>query len=197
MAAARCAINRRKRARAMQIAHTIVNRHALIQRRPACFARAATRRFGARLMRVDDRPTLAAPDDDPYLWLEEIEGERALPFVARQNTLTLEKFGGPGFARDRDTLAAIYDRPDNIPHVSRAGGVLYNLWKDAQNPRGLWRQTTLDEFRKEQPRWETLLDVARRQRRSDTARIRRGREGVRRGRLRAVRSQGRRAMARR
>jgi prolyl oligopeptidase len=113
------------------------------------------------MLPMDDRPTLIAPDDDPYLWLEEIEGERALAFVARQNQLTLDKFAGPGFARDRDALAAIYDRPDNIPYVSRSDGVLYNLWKDEKNPRGLWRRTTLDEFRKEQPQWETLLDVDR------------------------------------
>ena len=110
-------------------------------------------------MSVDDRPTIAAPDDDPYLWLEEIEGERALDFVERQNTLTVEKFGGTGFARDRDILAAIYDRPDNIPYVSRRGGVLTNFWKDANNPRGIWRKTTLEEFRKPNPKWETLLDV--------------------------------------
>ena len=36
-------------------------------------------------MPIDDRPTLAAPDDDPYLWLEDIEGERALAFVEQQN----------------------------------------------------------------------------------------------------------------
>jgi prolyl oligopeptidase len=112
-------------------------------------------------MRVDDRPTLAVPDDDPYLWLEEIEGERALAFVAQQNKLTLDKFGGAGFARDRDTLAAIYDRPDNIPYVGRGGGLLYNLWKDAKNPRGLWRRTTLAEFRKDDPAWEILLDIDR------------------------------------
>jgi prolyl oligopeptidase len=56
-------------------------------------------------------------------------------------------------------LAAIYDRPDNIPFVSRRGGFLYNLWKDANCPRGIWRRTTLDEFRKPDPSWETLLDI--------------------------------------
>jgi prolyl oligopeptidase len=116
-------------------------------------------RLWSQTMSVDDRPTIAAPDDDPYLWLEEIEGERALDFVERQNTLTVEKFGGTGFARDRDILAAIYDRPDNIPYVSRRGGVLTNFWKDANNPRGIWRKTTLEEFRKPNPKWETLLDV--------------------------------------
>jgi prolyl oligopeptidase len=110
-------------------------------------------------MALDDRPTLEAPDDDPYLWLEEIEGVRALEFVDRQSRLTLQAFGGPAFERDRDTLAAIYDRPDNIPYVSRSDGLLYNLWKDAGHPRGLWRRTTMDEFRKPDPFWETLLDI--------------------------------------
>lgn len=110
-------------------------------------------------MSVDDRPTLGAPDDDPWLWLEEVEGARALDFVERQNRLTLDKFGGAAFERDRDALAAIYDRPDNIPYVGRRGDDLHNLWKDAANPRGLWRRTTLTEFRKASPAWETMLHI--------------------------------------
>jgi prolyl oligopeptidase len=110
-------------------------------------------------MRIDDRPTLAAPDDDPYLWLEEIEGERALAFVDLQNKLTLEKFGDAGFAADRDILAAIYDRPDNIPFIARRGAFVYNIWKDANNPRGIWRRTTLAEFRGPTPQWDTILDL--------------------------------------
>jgi prolyl oligopeptidase len=110
-------------------------------------------------MSVDDRPTLNAPDDDPWLWLEEVEGARALEFVERQNLMTLDRFGGAAFERDRDLLAAIFDRPDNIPYVGRSGGLLYNTWKDAEHPRGLWRRTTLDEFRKATPSWETILDV--------------------------------------
>jgi prolyl oligopeptidase len=112
-------------------------------------------------MPIDDRPTIAAPDDDPYLWLEEIEGERALDFVEQQSKRTLERFGNAGFADDRDTLAAIYDRPDNIPYVMRRGGLLYNFWKDANNPRGIWRRTTLDEFRGPNPKWDILLDLDR------------------------------------
>ncbi|QQN64124.1 S9 family peptidase [Bradyrhizobium diazoefficiens] len=110
-------------------------------------------------MSADDRPTVSAPDDDPWLWLEEVEGARALDFVERQNRLTLEEFGGAAFERDRDALAAIYDRPDNIPYVGRRGDDLHNLWKDAASPRGLWRRTTLTEFRKASPAWETMLDI--------------------------------------
>lgn len=110
-------------------------------------------------MSIDDRPTLSAPDDDPWLWLEEIEGKLPLDFVARQNQLTLAAFGGAAFERDRDILATIYDRPDNIPYVSRRGDDLHNLWKDATNPRGLWRRTNLAEFRKPNPAWEIMLDI--------------------------------------
>jgi prolyl oligopeptidase len=114
---------------------------------------------GVENMSIDDRPTVAAPDDDPYLWLEEVEGERALEFVERQSALTLQKFGDAGFAGDRDTLTAIYDRPDNIPYVVRRGGFLHNLWKDANNPRGLWRRTTLEQFRGPNPKWDVVLDI--------------------------------------
>ncbi|OCK54165.1 peptidase S9 [Bradyrhizobium sp. LMTR 3] len=105
------------------------------------------------------KPTLSAPDDDPYLWLEEIEGARALNFVERQNSRTLQLLGGAAAGRDRDALTSIYDHPDSIPYVSRRGGYLYNLWKDANNPRGLWRRTTLEEFRTPKPSWEVLLDI--------------------------------------
>ena len=96
-------------------------------------------------MRVDDRPTIAAPDDDPYLWLEEIEGERALDFVEQQNRRTLEKFGGAPFA----PIATRWRRSTTgrqHPLCQAARQILYNVWKDANNPRGLWRRTTLDRI---------------------------------------------------
>ena len=110
-------------------------------------------------MSLDFRPTVAHPDDDPYLWLEDIEGERALAWVGAENERTLEAFGNARFAADRDTLAAILDRPDKLPFVARRGPWLYNFWLDARNPRGLWRRTTLESFRLDQPAWEILLDV--------------------------------------
>jgi prolyl oligopeptidase len=108
---------------------------------------------------LDPRPTLEAPDDDPYLWLEEIDGERALVWVEAQNAATLGRFGDARFAADRDTLAAIYDRPDNIPLITRRGTKVFNFWKDAEHPRGLWRVTTLDSYRRDQLEWDILLDL--------------------------------------
>ena len=108
---------------------------------------------------TDPRPTIEAPDDDPYLSLEEIDGERALAWVETQNAATLARFGDARFAADRDVLAAIFDRPDNIPIIARRRSRLFNFWKDAAHPRGLWRATSLDSYRSEQPQWDILLDL--------------------------------------
>lgn len=107
----------------------------------------------------DPRPTLEAPDDDPYLWLEEIDGARALAWVQEQNAATLQRFGDARFAADRDTLKAIFDRPDNIPGIGRRGERLFNFWQDASHPRGLWRTTVLASFRTTNPDWDVLLDL--------------------------------------
>ncbi|WP_192357205.1 prolyl oligopeptidase family serine peptidase [Mesorhizobium mediterraneum] len=107
----------------------------------------------------DFRPTLNAPDDDPYLWLEDVEGERALDWTASQSARTLGHFGGTQFERDRAALTAIFDRPDKTPLIRRRGQYLYNFWQDARNPRGLWRRTTLAAYMKADPQWEALLDL--------------------------------------
>ena len=108
---------------------------------------------------IDPRPTIDAPDDDPYLWLEEIDGERALAWVEAENAATLARFGDARFAADRDILTAIFDRPDNIPLIARRSARVFNFWKDAAHSRGLWRATTLDSFRSTTPEWEILLDL--------------------------------------
>lgn len=110
-------------------------------------------------MTIDVRPTLAAPDDDPYLWLEEIEGARAAAWVERQNARTVEAFGGSPVEQDAAILAAIFDRPDKIPFPGRRGPWLYNFWTDAAHPRGLWRRTTAQSFASADPQWEILIDL--------------------------------------
>ncbi|MCG7362922.1 prolyl oligopeptidase family serine peptidase [Roseomonas sp. ACRSG] len=107
----------------------------------------------------DARPTLENPDDDPFLWLEEVEGAEALAWVEAQNEKTLARLSDARVAADAAALKAMMDRPDKIPHVTRRGGLLYNYWQDAEHPRGLWRRTTLESYRGEAPDWEVLLDL--------------------------------------
>jgi prolyl oligopeptidase len=99
-------------------------------------------------------------DTDPNLWLEEVQGERALAWVRERNAES-EKLlrAEPGFEPMRARILAILDSREQIPYVARRGDHLYNLWRDERNPRGLWRRTSLAEYRKAQPQWETVIDI--------------------------------------
>jgi prolyl oligopeptidase len=101
-----------------------------------------------------------AAEDDPYLWLEEVTGKKALAWVkARNAESTAELTKGEGFKDMEERLLKILDSRERIPFVSKAGPRYYNFWRDAKNKRGLWRRTTLEEYRKARPKWETVLDL--------------------------------------
>ena len=101
----------------------------------------------------------AAEPQDPYLWLEDVGGEKALAWVRERNAESAKAIEGPGFPELEKRILGILDSEERIPTVERVGKHLYNFWKDARNPRGLWRRTTLEEFRKARPAWETVLDL--------------------------------------
>lgn len=98
-------------------------------------------------------------DDDPYLWLEDITGDDALDWVRARNEPTVAEFGGPDFERMRAEALEVLDTDARIPYVRRRGEYLYNFWRDAANPRGLWRRTTLESYRSDSPDWDVLIDV--------------------------------------
>jgi prolyl oligopeptidase len=109
---------------------------------------------------LDPGPTVEAPDDDPYIWLEERESPKALAWVEEQNLATMRRFADRHFETDRDTLKRIFDQPDRIPVPNRRGGTkLFNPWQDAEHPRGLWRVTTLESFKSEAPVWNVIVDL--------------------------------------
>ena len=98
--------------------------------------------------------------DDPYLWLEDVTGEKALAWVREQNAISSKELeAAPNFESVRTQLLAAYDSKERIPGAIKIGDRFYNFWRDPTNIRGLWRRTTLAEYRKTQPAWETVLDV--------------------------------------
>ncbi|MEU4270002.1 prolyl oligopeptidase family serine peptidase [Streptomyces sp. NPDC026092] len=99
-------------------------------------------------------------DDDPYLWLEDVEGEAALAWVAERNAETAAELAADGgFDTLKERLREALDASDRIPYTARRGAFLYNFWRDADHVRGVWRRTTLERYRKDEPEWEVLLDV--------------------------------------
>lgn len=97
---------------------------------------------------------------DPYLWLEEVQGDKALAWVRERNAVSTALLQAlPLFADNRAKVLDVLNNRDQIPHVTRRGDYLYNFWRDAKNPRGLWRRTHLEEYRKVQPKWDVLIDL--------------------------------------
>ena len=97
---------------------------------------------------------------DPYLWLEEVTGEKQLEWVRGRNAACVAALASTDrFKTLEARIRGILDSKERIPMVSKIGDRFYNVWRDAANPKGLWRRTTLDEYRKPDPAWETVLDL--------------------------------------
>src|SRR5215813_4002883 len=105
-------------------------------------------------------PASAEDPSDPYLWLESVTGEKPLQWVKERNaesTAALTKRAG--FDETNERILKILDSKERIPFVGKSGDFYYNFWRDATNKRGLWRRTTLDEYRKREPKWETVINL--------------------------------------
>lgn len=104
----------------------------------------------------------AFAQEDPYLWLENVTGQKPLEWVNAQNALTQPILEAtPDFKPMQARMLAIATSRERIPGVVKRGDFLYNHWQDATHPRGLLRRTTLDEYRKPDPKWEPVLDITR------------------------------------
>jgi len=98
--------------------------------------------------------------DDPYRWLEEVQGGEALSWVEARNAATVAELQGIGcFDEILADNRRIYDSKEKIPGVAIRGGFLYNFWQDGEHVRGLWRRTRLESYRSEAPAWEVVLDL--------------------------------------
>ncbi len=121
-------------------------------------------RFGWLLLGLPSGIALAqetAPTtDDPFLWLEEVEGTAALDWVRGQNERTVAAYGSTeSFKSTEARMLAALDSTDKIPGVVQMGDWLYNFWRDGEHPRGVWRRTSWASYRTEAPEWEVVLDV--------------------------------------
>ena len=107
-------------------------------------------------------PSVAEQNEpvDPHLWLEEVTGEKQLEWVRERNAVCVAELAGADRFKDLEArIRGILDSKERIPMITKIGDHFYNFWRDAANPKGLWRRTSLDEYRKPQPAWETVLDL--------------------------------------
>lgn len=121
---------------------------------PFCFV------FVIAMLTLVSPPAGAEDLDDPYLWLEDVEGDAALSWVREQNEKTLAHFQGSERYRTLyDRLLAILTSDERISYPQIAGDYVYNVWTDQSHPRGLWRRAPLASYVAGEPAWEDLLDV--------------------------------------
>src|ERR1700734_3672291 len=101
------------------------------------------------------------PDSpDPYLWLTDIHGAKPLAWAKAQNEKTFAALPtDPQYKQDYDTIPKVLDANDRIPQGELDHGDVYNFWQDAVHPRGLWRKTTIADYRNAEPSWQVLLDI--------------------------------------
>lgn len=98
--------------------------------------------------------------NDPYQWLEDVKGDKSIAWVREQNAKSeAELAQSSQFRKLEADVRAILDSTAKIPGVEKIGDYYYNFWKDKHHERGLWRRTTLAEYRKADPKWETILDL--------------------------------------
>ncbi|SEK66609.1 prolyl oligopeptidase family serine peptidase [Rhodococcus maanshanensis] len=103
---------------------------------------------------------MASDLHDPYLWLEDVTAEPALDWVRERNDRTTGEFTeNAGFEDLQGRIRAVFDTDARIPYVRLRGKYLYNFWRDSAHVRGLWRRTTMAEYRTDAPDWDVLVDV--------------------------------------
>lgn len=99
-------------------------------------------------------------DEDSFRWLEDLDSAAATAWVGDRSAETIAVLaGGDSYDERRTELRQVLDAEDRIAYPTWRGEFLYNLWQDAAHPRGLWRRTTLEEYRTPEPDWQILLDL--------------------------------------
>jgi prolyl oligopeptidase len=102
----------------------------------------------------------APAEDDPYLWLEEVEGEKALAWAAERSEASVERLSAvPEYAPILERVTEIYDSEEKLPGISFMGPYVYNFWQDAEHVRGIWRRTSIESYSTASPEWELVLDL--------------------------------------
>jgi prolyl oligopeptidase len=107
-------------------------------------------------------PSAAPGAPDPFAWLEEIHGSRAMTWVAQQNARTARVLeDDPRYAEFHREALAIFTAEDRIPtpQPTLLNGDVANLWQDAAHPHGIWRVTSAEDYRNADPHWRTLIDL--------------------------------------
>jgi prolyl oligopeptidase len=110
--------------------------------------------------KVDKKPEAPPGAQDPYLWLEDVHGAKALDWVKTQNAKSTAVLQADAdYQKDYDAILKVLDATDRIPYGELDHQYVFNFWQDAQHPKGIWRRTSIADYTNAAPAWDVLLDV--------------------------------------
>ena len=97
---------------------------------------------------------------DDYQWLEDIDGEASMQWVLEKNKITDDKLKSQKLYKGLYNQAlTVLNNKSRLPSVTQNGKWIYNFWQDEKHPRGIYRKTTIKQFKKASPKWFTVLDM--------------------------------------
>lgn len=106
------------------------------------------------------QPAAANTQTDPRLWLEDVQGEKALNWVKNENKRSLDILENDAdFQKLESSALKILNARDKIDYGVERGGFVYNFWRDENHVRGIWRRTTLTDYAMGNPDWDVILDM--------------------------------------
>ncbi|HEY1630427.1 MAG TPA: prolyl oligopeptidase family serine peptidase [Rhizomicrobium sp.] len=105
-------------------------------------------------------PSIVNEASDPYLWLEDVHGQKPLAWVAQQNARARGILqADPNYQKNFDSVLKVLDATDRIPYGALDHDKIYNFWQDAGHAKGIWRRTGIADYAKPAPAWDTLIDL--------------------------------------
>jgi len=117
--------------------------------------------------------------DDPYIWLEEVDGEKSMEFVTAESEATFNQLSKSEIYRQAyDKYLEIANAEERIIYPSIRGEYIYNFWRDQDHIRGIWRRTLREDYLKDNPQWEVLLDIDALSERDDEKWVYKGSSGL-------------------
>ena len=117
--------------------------------------------------------------EDSYLWLEEVEGSKALEFVQAQNKATFDKLSlEKDYQSIYDKSLEIYNSDERIAYPDIKGDYVYNFWQDKEHVRGIWRRCLLADYKQDKFNWETLIDLDEMSKKDDIKWVFKGANGL-------------------
>ncbi|TQV87642.1 prolyl oligopeptidase family serine peptidase [Aliikangiella coralliicola] len=112
------------------------------------------------LVFVSFQSAWASVNEDPFIWLEDIESKKSMDWVKGQNKISESELRSqPIYQEIHDKALEILNSKDKIRYVNIRGDKVYNFWRDEKNIRGLYREANLQDYLANKPQWETVFDL--------------------------------------